>query len=63
VGFRRVAPGRFVGDVDFEAVKQVAGWVTPNPGGTGPMTVLALMQNLIDAARYGLGFGRASYPV
>jgi methylenetetrahydrofolate dehydrogenase (NADP+) / methenyltetrahydrofolate cyclohydrolase len=63
VGFRRVAPGRFVGDVDFEAVRQVAGWVTPNPGGTGPMTVLALMQNLIDAARYGLGFGRASYPV
>ena len=55
VGFRRIAPGRFVGDVDFEAAREVAGWLTPNPGGTGPMTVLALMQNLIDAARYQLG--------
>src|SRR5579875_780390 len=63
VGFRRVGPGRFVGDVDFEAVKEVAGWVTINPGGTGPMTVLALMQNLIDAARYQLGLDRAHYSV
>ncbi len=63
VGFRRVGPGRFVGDVDFEAVKEVAGWVTINPGGTGPMTVLALMQNLIDAARYQLGLDRAHYSI
>ncbi len=63
VGFRRVGPGKFAGDVDFEAVKKVAGWVTLNPGGTGPMTVLALMQNLIDAARYQLGMERASYSV
>lgn len=63
VGFRRVGPGRFVGDVDFERVKQVAGWITLNPGGTGPMTVLALMQNLIDAARYQLGRERAQYSV
>jgi methylenetetrahydrofolate dehydrogenase (NADP+)/methenyltetrahydrofolate cyclohydrolase len=63
VGFRLVGPGRFVGDVDFAAVSRVAGWVTPNPGGTGPMTVLALMQNLIDAARYQLGLERAPYPV
>jgi methylenetetrahydrofolate dehydrogenase (NADP+) / methenyltetrahydrofolate cyclohydrolase len=61
VGFRRLSPGRFAGDVDFEAVSRVAGWITPNPGGTGPMTVLALMQNLIDAARYQLGLGRAVY--
>jgi methylenetetrahydrofolate dehydrogenase (NADP+)/methenyltetrahydrofolate cyclohydrolase len=61
VGFRRVGPGKFAGDVDFEAVKEVAGWLTPNPGGTGPMTVLGLMQNLIDAARYQLGLERASY--
>lgn len=61
VGFRRVGPGRFAGDVDFERVKEVAGWLTPNPGGTGPMTVLALMQNVIDAARYGLGLERAAY--
>src|SRR5208337_1171324 len=63
VGFRRVGPGIFIGDVDFEGVRQVAGWITLNPGGTGPMTVLALMQNLIDAARYQLGLQRASYTV
>ncbi len=61
VGFRRLADGRFVGDVDFAAVQHVAGWITPNPGGTGPATVVALMQNLIDAARYRLGLERATY--
>src|SRR6202050_959739 len=63
VGFRRVGPGKFVGDVDFEGVKEVAGWITLNPGGTGPMTVTALMQNLIDATRYQLGLPRAAYSV
>jgi methylenetetrahydrofolate dehydrogenase (NADP+)/methenyltetrahydrofolate cyclohydrolase len=63
VGFRRIGPGRFGGDVDFAAVSQVAKWITPNPGGTGPMTVLALMQNLIDAARYQHGLERARYSV
>ena len=63
VGFRRIGPGRFAGDVDFDAVKEVAGWITPNPGGTGPTTVVALMQNLIDAARYQLGLERAKYSV
>jgi methylenetetrahydrofolate dehydrogenase (NADP+) / methenyltetrahydrofolate cyclohydrolase len=63
VGFRRIGPGRFVGDVDFPSVKEIAGWITPNPGGTGPMTVVALMQNLIDAARYRLGLPRANYPI
>jgi len=63
VGFRRVGPGRFAGDVDFDGVKEVAGWITLNPGGTGPTTVVALMQNLIDAARYQLGLERAKYSV
>jgi len=63
VGFRRIGKGRFAGDVDFDAVKEVAGWLTLNPGGTGPMTVLALMQNLIDAARYQLGLDRAQYSI
>jgi methylenetetrahydrofolate dehydrogenase (NADP+)/methenyltetrahydrofolate cyclohydrolase len=63
VGFRRVGKGQFVGDVDFEEVQKVAGWITPNPGGTGPMTVLALMQNLVDAARYQCGLERAEYSV
>jgi len=63
VGFRRIAPGKFAGDVDFERVREVAGWLTPNPGGTGPMTVLALMQNVIDAAREGLGLAPATYSI
>ena len=63
VGFRRVGKGRFVGDVDFERVRDIAGWVTINPGGTGPMTVIALMQNLVDAARYRFAMGRASYSI
>ena len=63
VGFRRLANGRFTGDVDFDGVQSVARWITPNPGGTGPMTVLALMQNLIDAARYRVGLPRATYSV
>ncbi|HVA68222.1 MAG TPA: bifunctional 5,10-methylenetetrahydrofolate dehydrogenase/5,10-methenyltetrahydrofolate cyclohydrolase [Candidatus Binataceae bacterium] len=60
VGFRRIAPGRFAGDVDFDAVREVAGWLTLNPGGTGPMTVAALMQNVIDAAYRRLGLAPAS---
>jgi methylenetetrahydrofolate dehydrogenase (NADP+)/methenyltetrahydrofolate cyclohydrolase len=41
---------RLVGDVDFEAVSRVAGKITPNPGGVGPMTIAMLMQNTIHAA-------------
>ena len=63
VGFRRIGPGKFGGDVDFERVKEVAGWITLNPGGTGPMTVVGLMQNLIDAARYQLGLERVTYSI
>ena len=42
---------RVVGDVDFEAAKQVAGWITPVPGGVGPMTIACLLQNTLIAAR------------
>ncbi|HZQ47673.1 MAG TPA: bifunctional 5,10-methylenetetrahydrofolate dehydrogenase/5,10-methenyltetrahydrofolate cyclohydrolase [Verrucomicrobiae bacterium] len=41
---------RLVGDVDFEAVQAVAGKITPNPGGVGPMTIAMLMQNTVRAA-------------
>jgi methylenetetrahydrofolate dehydrogenase (NADP+)/methenyltetrahydrofolate cyclohydrolase len=37
------------GDVDFEAVRQVAGFITPVPGGVGPMTVAMLLRNVADA--------------
>jgi methylenetetrahydrofolate dehydrogenase (NADP+)/methenyltetrahydrofolate cyclohydrolase len=56
VGVNRIndpaAPGgsRLVGDVDFRAVQSVAGKITPNPGGVGPMTIAMLMQNTVSAA-------------
>jgi methylenetetrahydrofolate dehydrogenase (NADP+)/methenyltetrahydrofolate cyclohydrolase len=43
--------GNMLGDVDFEAVKEVAGMITPVPGGTGPMTNVMLMFNVLEAAR------------
>lgn len=43
--------GNMLGDVDFEAVKEVAGMITPVPGGTGPMTNVMLMLNVLEAAR------------
>ncbi len=49
VGVNRVE-GRLVGDVDFAAVQNVAGKITPNPGGVGPMTIAMLMQNTVLAA-------------
>ncbi|MEM1041856.1 MAG: bifunctional methylenetetrahydrofolate dehydrogenase/methenyltetrahydrofolate cyclohydrolase FolD [Bacteroidota bacterium] len=42
---------RLVGDVDFEAVRETAGWITPVPGGVGPMTIALLLQNTLVAAR------------
>ena len=50
VGINRV-DGKLVGDVDFDAVKEVAGWITPVPGGVGPMTVAMLMANVCQAYR------------
>jgi len=41
---------RLVGDVDFECVQPIAGRITPNPGGVGPMTIAMLMQNTVRAA-------------
>jgi len=50
VGINRLPDGKLAGDVDFEAVKQVAGWITPVPGGVGPMTIAMLLENCIRAA-------------
>jgi methylenetetrahydrofolate dehydrogenase (NADP+)/methenyltetrahydrofolate cyclohydrolase len=50
VGISRTEDG-LVGDVDFDPVSEVAGWVTPMPGGTGPMTIGCLMENTLAAAR------------
>jgi len=50
VGINRLADGKLAGDVDFESVKQVAGWITPVPGGVGPMTIAMLLENCVNAA-------------
>jgi methylenetetrahydrofolate dehydrogenase (NADP+)/methenyltetrahydrofolate cyclohydrolase len=50
VGINRLDDGRLVGDVGFEAAAQRASWITPVPGGVGPMTVATLMQNTLEAA-------------
>ena len=54
VGINRIAPKKLVGDVDFEAVKEVAGAITPVPGGVGLLTVAMLMQNVVKAAELQL---------
>ena len=50
VGINRIAPKTLVGDVDFETAKEVAGAITPVPGGVGPMTIAMLMKNTLKAA-------------
>jgi methylenetetrahydrofolate dehydrogenase (NADP+)/methenyltetrahydrofolate cyclohydrolase len=50
VGINRLADGRLVGDVDFEGVRQKASYITPVPGGVGPMTVTMLLVNTIASA-------------
>ncbi|MGC3987050.1 MAG: bifunctional methylenetetrahydrofolate dehydrogenase/methenyltetrahydrofolate cyclohydrolase [Pseudorhodoferax sp.] len=50
VGMNRNAEGKLCGDVDFEGVKEVAGWITPVPGGVGPMTRAMLLVNTLEAA-------------
>jgi methylenetetrahydrofolate dehydrogenase (NADP+) / methenyltetrahydrofolate cyclohydrolase len=50
VGVNRLADGSLAGDVDFAAVKDVAGWITPVPGGVGPMTIAMLLENCLKAA-------------
>ncbi len=51
VGINRLDDGRLVGDVDFDSVKQKAGYITPVPGGVGPMTITMLVANTVRAAQ------------
>ena len=50
VGINRLDDGRLVGDVEFAPAAERASWITPVPGGVGPMTVATLMENTLDAA-------------
>lgn len=55
VGINRLADGKLVGDVDFDRVKERAGWITPVPGGVGPMTIAMLLQNTLESAKRATG--------
>ena len=51
VGINRLENGKITGDVDFENVKEKASYITPVPGGVGPMTIAMLMNNVIKATK------------
>ena len=51
VGMDRDENGKLCGDVDFDTVKEIAGYITPVPGGVGPMTIAMLMKNVVCAAK------------
>lgn len=55
VGMNRNEEGKLCGDVDFAGVREVAGWITPVPGGVGPMTITMLLVNTIEAAERAAG--------
>jgi len=55
VGTNRTAEGKLAGDVDFNAVREVAGWISPVPGGVGPMTITMLLVNTVEAAERRAG--------
>ena len=52
VGMNRLENGKLVGDVDFASASQQASWITPVPGGVGPMTVASLLENTLQAAQH-----------
>ncbi|CAN5247491.1 bifunctional methylenetetrahydrofolate dehydrogenase/methenyltetrahydrofolate cyclohydrolase FolD [soil metagenome] len=54
VGMNRNDEGKLCGDVDFDGVKEVAGWITPVPGGVGPMTITMLLVNTMESAERAL---------
>lgn len=53
VGFSRLESGKISGDIDFETAKEIASWITPVPGGVGPMTVATLVENTLLACEHG----------
>ena len=55
VGTNRTPEGKLAGDVDFDAVSRVAGWISPVPGGVGPMTITMLLTNTVESAERAAG--------
>ena len=62
VGTNRTPEGKLAGDVDFDAVREVAGWISPVPGGVGPMTITMLLVNTVEAAERRAGSARLRRP-
>jgi methylenetetrahydrofolate dehydrogenase (NADP+)/methenyltetrahydrofolate cyclohydrolase len=60
VGINRTADGKLVGDLDYAACAERAAWITPVPGGVGPMTIASLLENTLQAAELHAAEGRAS---
>ena len=60
VGINRTADGKLVGDVEYDKAAERAGWITPVPGGLGPMTIAMLLSNAVDAAFRRAAGSRAS---
>lgn len=57
VGVNRIEDGKFIGDVDFDPVSKKAGWISPVPGGVGPMTIAMLLQNTLESAQRSVARG------
>lgn len=62
VGINRLPNGKIAGDVDFEGVKQKASYITPVPGGVGPMTVTMLLVNTVTSAEHATGLSKTGIP-
>ncbi|MNC58332.1 Bifunctional protein FolD protein [compost metagenome] len=58
VGMNRLDSGKLAGDMDYESAKEVAGYITPVPGGVGPMTITMLMANTLTAAKRRRGLDK-----
>jgi methylenetetrahydrofolate dehydrogenase (NADP+) / methenyltetrahydrofolate cyclohydrolase len=61
VGINRLPSGKVVGDVEFESAKQKASWITPVPGGVGPMTIAMLIQNTLEAYQFREGLASTGH--
>ena len=55
VGTNKTSEGKLCGDVDFDTVSQKAGWISPVPGGVGPMTIAMLLENTVESAKKAAG--------
>ncbi|MDX8385035.1 MAG: bifunctional methylenetetrahydrofolate dehydrogenase/methenyltetrahydrofolate cyclohydrolase FolD [Gallionella sp.] len=62
VGMNRTPEGKLCGDVDFDSTKEIAGWITPVPGGVGPMTITMLVANTVQSAERSSDTSKAFLP-